>query len=405
VVEPFFGGLGPRYQVQRSKIPPVVVVSLTRSNAPLRVFQGVAGVFMILPDSSLWRWGQTGLGTWAKAVGPEQVGTNCDWMKAVAANNHSVGLRTDGTLWEWGSRGNSGPAGAPRFTGDPEQVDPGHDWLDMAAGDVHSVALKKDGSLWAWGDNSMNQLGNGTGPSRPNLVQVGINKDWVAVACRQGSSTYALRKDGTLWVWGQIYAFIDGQPGAVFPRPIQVCDETNWEGLLSGGGVELWTLNGELWSPDYSPPNAEATATVTCQLVATNWAPGRSALATCDRIRLYQVRMNGTLWQTPFSHGPKGIVPSNKWRRVGKRTDWVSIWGHGTALGLTSDGTIWAWGEDPGQEYVLDMGSKIRLLKGRIMGWFGLPPTSSFTSASIPYQKEPRPLMRLVPTSPPALKP
>src|SRR5262249_52414712 len=43
----------------RSKpnFPPAVVVSLTHSNGPLRV---LPGIFMVLPDGSLWRWGGGG---------------------------------------------------------------------------------------------------------------------------------------------------------------------------------------------------------------------------------------------------------------------------------------------------------------------------------------------------------
>jgi hypothetical protein len=79
-----------------------VMVSLTRSNQALRIFPGVTGVFMILPDGSLWRWGQTGGRPFSRARAPEQFGTSVGWVKAIAPNNHCLALRSDGTLWEWG---------------------------------------------------------------------------------------------------------------------------------------------------------------------------------------------------------------------------------------------------------------------------------------------------------------
>ena len=44
----------------RTHLPPAVVVSLSQSNGPVQVFPGSAGVLLILPDGSLWRWGKVG---------------------------------------------------------------------------------------------------------------------------------------------------------------------------------------------------------------------------------------------------------------------------------------------------------------------------------------------------------
>jgi len=70
-------------EVPSSMIPPAVVAPLVQSNMPLRVFPGVGGVLMILPDGSLWQWGKTGPGSWPRAKVPAQVGTNHNWMQAL----------------------------------------------------------------------------------------------------------------------------------------------------------------------------------------------------------------------------------------------------------------------------------------------------------------------------------
>src|SRR5438128_8576858 len=95
----------PFVRVPRAMIPPAVLVSIAQSNATFRAFEGPGGFLMILPDGSLWQWGQTGPGSWPRAAAPVRVGTNYDWIKAVPANNHCLGLRKGGTLWEWGWRG------------------------------------------------------------------------------------------------------------------------------------------------------------------------------------------------------------------------------------------------------------------------------------------------------------
>jgi alpha-tubulin suppressor-like RCC1 family protein len=41
----------------------------------------------------------------SSAAAPEPVGTNRNWLQAAASYNHLVGLRQDGTIWEWGQSG------------------------------------------------------------------------------------------------------------------------------------------------------------------------------------------------------------------------------------------------------------------------------------------------------------
>ncbi len=382
-------------QVASADIPPPVVVQLAQSNGPLRVFPGPGGTLLILPDGSLWRWGRTGPGNWQRAKAPVQIGTNLDWKLASAPNNHCLALRTDGTLWEWGWRG-YWPDGQERFSNEPEQVDPGTDWIDVSGGDVHSIALKRDGTLWGWGDNKQFQLGNGGGPNATNLIQIGTNQDWTAISSGDWN-TLGLRKDGTLWLWGQVSWFAKGSAGANFMVPTQVNRDTNWIGLTAQGAL-LRGKTVELWNPLFSAPDAEAVISSIGNLRASNWISNRSALGWLGKPVFYEVRTNGTLWAAPVHITATSWNPPDKWRQVGKRSDWVSIWGFGTAVGLTADGTVWMWGADPGQEPIPDLGSRYKLWNAQVMRWLGKPPASLTTQATSPYQKEPRPLMRLEPT-------
>jgi alpha-tubulin suppressor-like RCC1 family protein/ABC-type transport system involved in cytochrome c biogenesis permease component len=388
----------------RSHFPPPVVVPITQSNGPVRVFPGAGGFLFVLPDGSLWHWGQAGGAHGTRVAAPEQVGTNSDWEAASAYGYHAVGLRNDGTIWEWGWRGGAIGGGTESLV--PKQAAPGQDWVNVAASGGHSAALRRDGTLWAWGDNSMGQLGIGAGPAQTNLVQVGTNHDWVAVACAWGC-TLGLRTDGTLWAWGPFYVF--GLSGVSrvsnLPTPTQVCLETNWAGLVPGALPLVRTRFSELWEPFYGMPDPEASASANCRLVVSNATPGRLAGAFCGESMLYELRSDGTLWGRNAPFGPWKTASTGPWRRVGKRSDWVSLWSMGpTAVGMTSDGTVWTWGIDPGQEPAADFLSRLKAAQVRIRGLFGTAPGPSFAVGTPVFQKQPRPLLRLAYTNstPPA---
>jgi hypothetical protein len=46
------------------------------------------------------------------------------------------------------------------------------DVMMAAAAEAHSFAIKTDGSLWAWGSNNMGELGDGTTIGRPDPVRI-----------------------------------------------------------------------------------------------------------------------------------------------------------------------------------------------------------------------------------------
>ena len=83
----------------------------------------------------------------------------------------------------------------------PTQSGTDNNWSSIAAGFNYGIALKSDGSLWAWGSNSEGQLGDGTNISRISPVQVGTSKDWASVSVGT-VHTLAIKTDGSLWAWG-----------------------------------------------------------------------------------------------------------------------------------------------------------------------------------------------------------
>lgn len=90
----------------------------------------------------------------------------------------------------------------------------------VAAGDEITFAVKKNGDLYAWGNNTSYQMGDGMNVSRMEPEKV--MEDVVTVAAG-GSHAMAIKKDGALYVWG---CNSHGQLGL----PQDQCDQTNEDG-------------------------------------------------------------------------------------------------------------------------------------------------------------------------------
>ena len=82
------------------------------------------------------------------------------------------------------------------------QVGKDADWLQASAGVHYSLALKKDGTLWAWGDNTKGCLGITSENVAGIPIQVGNDKDWKIVSAGYHKSI-AIKNDGTIWAWGE----------------------------------------------------------------------------------------------------------------------------------------------------------------------------------------------------------
>ena len=113
---------------------------------------------------------------------------------------------------------------------------------DVAAvslGGSHSSAVKKDGSLWMWGSNRAGELGDGTLESSSVPIKV---MDDVANVSLGYLHSAAVKKDGSLWMWGSnSYGQIgDGATQSCRNIPVKVMDGLDSSDLdASTGGYEL----------------------------------------------------------------------------------------------------------------------------------------------------------------------
>jgi alpha-tubulin suppressor-like RCC1 family protein len=124
------------------------------------------------------------------------------WDRRLSVGPHHVlYVGKDGTVWAWGrnEEGQLGTGKTSEVELKPVKVQGLTDVVEVAAGWRHSLALRRDGTVWAWGNNDHGQLGITPNPLVPHPVR-GLTD---VVAIRAGRDTsYALRRDGTLWAWG-----------------------------------------------------------------------------------------------------------------------------------------------------------------------------------------------------------
>jgi alpha-tubulin suppressor-like RCC1 family protein len=133
--------------------------------------------------------------------------TFAGFVTAISAGN-SLALKDDGTVWSWGlnNRGQLGTGSSDPASAVPVQVRGLSGVTAIAEGRRHCVALASDGTVWCWGDNRYGELGDGSGKESSSApLQAKNITDVVAVAAG-GLQTVALKKDGTVWVWGKMFA-------------------------------------------------------------------------------------------------------------------------------------------------------------------------------------------------------
>lgn len=164
----------------------------------------------IRTNCTLWSWGYNFLGQLGDNTGVDRsspvsvVGGFADWCQASAGTNHSVAVRTNGTLWVWGFNAEGGLGdGTTINRSSPVSIVGGFtDWCQASAGFSHTLALRTNGTLWSWGSNASGKLGDGTTSFRCSPVSVvGGFTDWCQVSAG-GNHSLASRSNGTAWAWG-----------------------------------------------------------------------------------------------------------------------------------------------------------------------------------------------------------
>jgi alpha-tubulin suppressor-like RCC1 family protein len=243
-----YGQLGIRSAISYTNLPVIVASNVVAAAA------GYLHSLFVKTDGTLWTMGDNTygqLGTTAD-IRPRNVASN---VVAVAAGGwHSLFVTADGRLWAmglnvYGQLGNAANIGYNNPNQTPINV--ASNVVAVAAGYEHSLFLKTDGTLWAMGRNDLGQLGNGRLSSgQPNSTPINVASNVVAVAAGYHHSLF-MKMDGTLWAMGD-NAF--GQLGTISgsnPTPINVA--SNVVAVAAGYEDSLFVkTDGTLWAMGYN---------------------------------------------------------------------------------------------------------------------------------------------------------
>jgi alpha-tubulin suppressor-like RCC1 family protein len=298
---------------------------LAAAAASIFIFEAMGTVAGASAAGNGWAWGlnsdgELGNGTVTPYSGlstPVQAANLSNVVSVAGGDQHSLAVRSDGTVWAWGNNG-WGQLGNGTYTRSltPTQVSGLTNVTAIAAGSLHNLALKADGTVWAWGFNYFGQVRIGPSGNRGNVlspVPVAGLTGITAVAAG-GDTSFALKSDGTVWAWGY-----DGQGqlgnGTSNERPHSTPTKVKnlstavaigagvSHGLaaLANGGVEAWG--------DNQVNELGATTTTKC-----------------------------SVYRTPCSTVPVAVAGLTRVTAVDG--------GYGNSLALKSDGTAWGWGSD-----------------------------------------------------------
>ncbi len=316
--------------------------------AASKVATGYDHSMVIRSDGTLWIWGanqygQVGDGTSSDRLTPFRIAKGSDWAAIAAGKFYSLAVRSDGTLWAWGSNayGQLGD-GTTIDRHAPVQIGTDTDWAFVSAGIVHTVAIKSNGTLWAWGRNQAGQLGDGMKTDQLVPIQIGTDSDWAMVS--PGTShTVALKSDGTLWAWG---ANDVGQLGngttIQESTPVRIGTDPDWAAVDGGDKYTLaLRSDGSLWAWG----NTLGLLPVRFG-TDSNWA---AVSANADHS--LGLKTDGTIWgwgsNTYGQLGNGTTIDSLVPVQAGPGTEWkAAATGDTHTVAIATDNGVWAWGNN-----------------------------------------------------------
>ena len=313
-------------------------------------------------DGTIWSWGTNDYGSFGTAVSrdavtvPVQESTKASDWSAIDAYSGTAAVKKNGTLWFWGgtsiplieypedrvatkSSDYFYPIEAPM-----QEPSLSTNWVKPFFQSTIG-GLKSDGTIWGFGANRNCVLGNGTCEDSLEMVQESTKStDWENVI-PSGSSTYALKSDGSFWGWGyNINNELGTGLGNINLYKPTAYDKKSFVKIDKGPGSILCGIeaDGDLWCKGYSSP--------LFYQVAGSW----SDVAT-DGYGVWSIKTDGTLWFSGLDtngdfmggeayqeYDEPSQIGTDTWKQIAlQRQDGSSAY----IMGIQTDGTLWAMGQ------------------------------------------------------------
>jgi alpha-tubulin suppressor-like RCC1 family protein len=285
-------------------------------------------VASIQSNGTLWTWGSgvygaLGLSNITNRFSPVQVGSSL-WSTLSAADQRVVAVQSNGTLWGWGTnlRGELGINTSTVQIYSPVQIGTLSNWYQISCGYNHTLAIKSNGTLWATGGNSWGQLGTSNTIDRSSFVQIGNLSNWVQIDAGV-SNSFAIKSDGTLWAWGyNLYGQLGLSNTTQRYSPVQVGTLNVWAQISAGDNHSVAIQsNGTLWGWGSGAGGTLGSSNLTFRYSpiqiesVTTWKK-----ISCGYAYSTAIANNGTLWATG----------NNSWGQLGlgdqtRRLDFTQV--------------------------------------------------------------------------------
>jgi len=312
-----------------------------------------------LPNGRLWqsKWlssvtpGKIGRPTLVK---PHFLGSS-NWMHHANLQNETVAIQTDGSLWlletpptaiAWtNNRLVMGGLEPVRLT----RIGSETNWQQVirAAWTPAFLLLKTDGSLWSWGTNRFDHRQKWPGLAAFEISRLGEAYawafDWTDMTSVAGN-TYLWTTEGQTWMLNpnsrrMKNASAELAPGFTIERYPEL-DNIHWRSLANSGPYQIQMGvrdDGTLWI--WGPYVIKGKVGS-----ETNWAAVTCVHESAGDLKVVALKTDGSLWRWDFSLRRRSDPATAKPVRLSSHNDWVAITGDWTGLvGLAADGSLWNW--------------------------------------------------------------
>jgi len=318
----------------------------------------------------VYSWGKNDIGQLGvndltcRSSPSQEVSSSNDWCD-ISNANHTIGIKTDGTLWGWGCNIN-GQLGVNDLTcrsSPSQEVSSSNYWCCVSVYRYSTSAVKSDGTLWAWGAGARHRLGTGSLVNYCSPVQEACSRTgWIKTSVGEDHGA-AIKDTGELYSWGfnAVGQIGIGDTSIVTAQsPIQdITSATDWCDVSSGqqqtgavktdGSIYMWGLGdrGRLGNNsviNHSSPVREISS-------SSNWC--RISTGSFHTIAL---KTDGALWgwgSDYFGQIGDGTTCgglydgwSSPVQEFCSATNWCAATAHGTQQtgAIKTDGTLWSWG-------------------------------------------------------------
>ena len=252
-----------------------------------------------------------------------------------------LAIKNDGTLWTPTTVTN-----VFRANDSLHQIGTATNWSQVSIWGYGALLLKTDGTLWSYGSPSNNWVWE---PRQPvdlrqfKLSQIEFGTNWDRLC--GGVHRLGHRTDGSVWFFEKNYKTLQMEW-----KHLTNLDKVNWENYSYTGDEGIATIHpdGSLWTLEKHQNDESTRAPSFFQCgQETNWV----SVAIKQHL-LVGLKSDGSIWswsstaETPFNWSQ--LRPN----RLSIYNDWVAINNmNGGVVALAADGGLWLWPDAEGEGY------------------------------------------------------